>query len=367
MSKSSLNLLAATALVGAFALPAFAQTYNLGRAALPEEISAWDIAVEPDGTGLPEGSGDVFTGEDLWVENCAMCHGDFGEGAGAYPVIAGGEGTLRDRRPVKTVGSYWPYLSTVWDYVHRSMPFGNAQILSADDTYAITAYILYSNGLVDDDFVLSRDNFTEVVMPNADGFYVDDRVENEFPLFTAAACMSDCGGERHITRRATDLQSTPEGAVTVFAPDRPTGVAANAAAPEGGEGAAPAAAPAEPVVQEAAAEPAMPALDPALVAAGEGLWRQCRSCHQIGEGARNGTGPALTGIVGHPAGAVDGFRYSGPMQEAGANGLVWDAEHLDAFLADPRGYMPGTRMSFRGLRSAEDRAAMIAYLQSFSQ
>ena len=191
MSKSVLKLLAASALVGGVAAPLMAQTLNLGRTALPEEIAAWDVAVQPDGTGLPVGSGDVFTGEDLWVENCASCHGDFGEGAGAFPVIAGGEGTLTNRRPVKTVGSYWPYLSTVFDYVHRSMPFGNAQILSADDTYALTAYILYSNGLVEDDFTLSNENFTDVVMPNVDGFYVDDRTTVEVPLFTVEPCMQE--------------------------------------------------------------------------------------------------------------------------------------------------------------------------------
>ncbi|WP_323036784.1 c-type cytochrome [Pararhodobacter sp.] len=361
MSKSVLKALTTTALAGMLATPLMAQVHNLGRPALPAEITAWDIAVEPDGTGLPEGSGDVYDGEDLWVENCASCHGDFGEGAGAFPVIAGGEGTLTNRRPVKTVGSYWPYLSTVWDYVHRSMPFGNAQILTADETYAITAYILYSNGIVDDDFVLSRDNFLDVEMPNADGFYVDDRVEVEVPLFTGDPCMSDCSAPVHITLRATDLQSTPEGAVTVFAPDRASGVAENAGLPEGGEGAMPAAEP----TQEAAAEPETPTLDPALVAAGEGLWRQCRSCHTVEQGARNGTGPNLYGIVGNAAGAVDGFRYSNPMQQAAADGLVWTPEALDSFLADPRGYMRGTRMSFRGLRDEADRAAVIAYLSSF--
>ncbi|MCB1406185.1 MAG: c-type cytochrome [Rhodobacteraceae bacterium] len=365
MSKSVLKALATTALAGLIATPVLAQTYNLGRAALPEEIAAWDVAVEPDGTGLPEGSGDVLTGEDLWVENCASCHGDFGEGAGAFPVIAGGEGTLTNRRPVKTVGSYWPYLSTVWDYVHRSMPFGNAQILSADDTYAITAYILYSNGLVDDDFELSRDNFLDVEMPNADGFYVDDRVDSEVPQFSGEPCMSDCGPAVQITARATDLQSTPEGAVTVFAPDRQPEAATDAAMDmpaDGGDDTATDAAPA----QDAAAEPAGAALDPALVAAGETLWRQCRSCHTVDNGGRNGTGPNLYGVVGRAAGTVEGFRYSNPMQEAAANGLVWTHDELDAFLADPRSFMRGTRMSFRGLRDEADRAAMIAYLQSFA-
>jgi cytochrome c len=163
--------------------------------------------------------------------------------------------------------------------------------------------------------------------------------------------------------RATDLQSTPEGAVTVFAPDRQPG--AEAAAADGDmDGDAPAA---EEVVEEAAAEPAGSALDPALVAAGEGLWRQCRSCHQIGEGARNGTGPELTDVFGRHAGAVDGFRYSNALLGAGESGVVWDAETLDAYLADPRGFIPGNRMSFRGLRDADDRAAIIAYLQSFQQ
>lgn len=361
MSKSVLKLLAASALAGGVSVPLMAQTLNLGRTALPEEIAAWDVAVQPDGTGLPVGSGDVFTGEDLWVENCASCHGDFGEGAGAFPVIAGGEGTLTNRRPVKTVGSYWPYLSTVFDYVHRSMPFGNAQILSADDTYALTAYILYSNGLVEDDFTLTNENFTDVVMPNVDGFYVDDRTNVEVPLFTVEPCMQECSAPVHITARATDLQSTPEGAVTVFAPDRPSGLADNAGAPEGGEGTAPSA-PAVPVV-----EAPEPAVDPALIAAGEGLWRQCRACHQVGDTARNGTGPLLNGVVGRHAGAVEGFRYSSPMQEAGAAGLIWTPEDLDAFLADPRGYMRGTRMTFRGLPDATDRAAIIAFLGTFAE
>ena len=359
MSKSVLKLLAATALTS-LALPAVAQTFNLGRAALPEEIAAWDVAVEPDGTGLPEGEGDVFTGEDLWVENCAACHGDFGEGAGAYPVIAGGEDTLTNRRPVKTVGSYWPYLSTVWDYVHRSMPFGNAQILSADDTYAITAYILYSNGIVDDDFVLTRENFTDVVMPNAEGFYVDDRVETELPIFTQEACMSDCGPAVHVTLRSTDLQSTPEGVITVLPPDRTA--MASGTEDDAEDAAVTEEAPAEDApVQEAAADMAP---DPELVAAGEGIWRQCRSCHQVGDNARNATGPVLNGVVGRHAASVDGFRYSPVMQEAGEGGLIWTPETLDAYLEDPRGYMRGTRMGFRGLRDAEDRAAIIAYLQA---
>lgn len=119
--------------------------FGLGREALPEEIAAWDIDVRPDGAGLPEDSGDVWTGEQIFLEQCAVCHGDFAEGVGRWPVLAGGEGTLTNARPVKTIGSYWPYLSTVFDYFHRAMPFGYAQSLEPDEVYAIIAYLLYSN------------------------------------------------------------------------------------------------------------------------------------------------------------------------------------------------------------------------------
>src|SRR6056297_3482052 len=184
--------------------------YNIGRMALPEEIAAWNLDVRPDGTGLPEGSGDVLTGEEVFIEKCAVCHGDFAEGRGNWPKLAGGDGTLADKDPLKTVGSYWPYLSTAWDYVHRSMPFGAAQTLTADETYAITAYILYSNYLVEDDFVLSKDNFLEVEMPNADGFIVDDREEAEALFWNTEACMSDCKDSVEITMRATVLHVTPQ-------------------------------------------------------------------------------------------------------------------------------------------------------------
>src|SRR6056297_1345017 len=184
--------------------------YNLGRMALPEEIAAWDLDVTPDGTGLPEGSGDVLTGEEVFIEQCAVCHGDFAEGRGNWPKLAGGDGTLADKDPLKTVGSYWPYLSTVWDYVHRSMPFGSAGTLTDDEVYAITAYILYSNDLVDDDFTLSRETFFDVEMPNADGFIVDDRPATEYPVWTGEPCMTDCKDGLEITMRAAVLDVTPE-------------------------------------------------------------------------------------------------------------------------------------------------------------
>ncbi|MDZ7908543.1 MAG: c-type cytochrome [Gemmobacter sp.] len=373
MSRSRNLLLGSAFAVSAFAAPVMAEKLGLGRDALPEEIAAWDVAVLPDGTGLPEGSGDVATGEEVFAEKCASCHGEFAEGLDSWPVLAGGEGSLTDPRPVKTVGSYWPYLSTVFDYVHRSMPFGAAQTVTADETYAITAFLLYSNGLVEDDFVLSKDNFTEITMPNADGFYPDDRPETEYVMFKGEPCMADCvPGTPEITKRAVDLNVTPED------PDgRPAGslpdlrVAVETAPPVVAEVAAEAPAevepvepaPTEPAAAEAPAEPA--AADPALVAAGEKVFKKCAACHKLGEGAKNGTGPVLNGIVGHAAGAVEGFKYSKPLADMAAGGLIWDEAALQAFLENPKGFMKGTKMSFAGLKKPEDRAAVIAYLSTF--
>ena len=169
MSKSR-NFLLTSVATALLASPVMAEKLGLGRAALPEEVAAWNIDVSPNGDGLPVGSGSVEVGEQVFSENCAICHGEFAEGVDNWPKLAGGMDTLDRDDPLKTVGSYWPHLSTAWDYVHRSMPFGDAQTMSVDDTYAIVAYILYSNDLVEDDFVLSNENFLEVEMPNKDGF-----------------------------------------------------------------------------------------------------------------------------------------------------------------------------------------------------
>ena len=347
----SLKLAAAIALLGSAAL---GQTYGLGRTAEADEIAAWDIDVRPDGMGLPEGAGDVYTGEEIFIERCASCHGDFGEGAGRWPVLAGGANSLTRERPVKTIGSYWPYLSTVFDYVHRAMPFGDAQSLSADDTYALVAYLMYLNNMVEDDFELSRDNFHTVEMPNADNFYFDDRVETEYPLFTEA-CMEACKESVEITAHASVLDVTPDGG-GVSEDGTVVPAAETAAAPE----AAP-----EPEAEEVA-EPESAPIDAELAAAGEKVFRKCQSCHQVGEGASTRTGPILNGVFGAVAGSQPDFsNYSSGMETAHNDGLIWDAANLDAFLTRPRDVISGTRMSFAGLRSEEDRAAVIEYLRSF--
>lgn len=211
MSKWRDRLLLLAAALALSAAPAAADKLGLGRPALPEEIAAWDVAVMPDGRGLRPGSGDVSTGEEVFAEKCASCHGEFAEGLDSWPVLAGGTGSLKDPRPVKTIGSYWPHLSTAFDYIHRSMPFGSAQTVTVDETYAIVAFLLYSNGLVEDDFVLSNENFAQIKLPNADGFTVDDREAVEYPLFRQAPCRENCSAPVKITKRAVDLNVTPTG------------------------------------------------------------------------------------------------------------------------------------------------------------
>jgi len=341
------------------ASPVIAGPMGLGRPALPEEVAAWNKDVRPDGLGLPVGSGDVQTGDELFSANCAACHGDFAEGLGRWPKLAGGKGTLNRQDPVKTVGSYWPHLSTVWDYVNRSMPFGNAQSLKPDEVYAIVAYILYSNDLVADDFVLSNENLASFKMPNAGGFFVDDRPTTEYPIFSAPACMKDCKDTVKITMHATVLDVTPNQ----------SGDASSAATTKTEAAPAPVPAPAPaPVQPTPAAEAApTPAVDPALIAAGEKVFKKCKACHQVGDGAKNRVGPQLTGVVGRAAGSAEGYKYSESMAAAGAGGLIWDSASLHSFLEKPKDFVAKTKMSFAGLKDGADRDAVIAYLGSFAK
>ena len=182
----SLNLgVAAVALAVSGAVSA--GPLGIGSTATPEMIAGWDIDIRPDGTGLPAGEGSVAEGEGLYEAKCASCHGLFGEGAGRWPVLAGGEGTLDTAHPEKTVGSYWPYASTLWDYIHRAMPYPAPQSLTDDEVYSISAYVLYLNDIVDDDFVANKETFAQVKMPNEPNFYIDDRpdVKNE-------RCFKNC-------------------------------------------------------------------------------------------------------------------------------------------------------------------------------
>ena len=217
--------------------------YNIGRTPTKREITAWDVDVKPDGTGLPQfdmkngevvlgddgkpkkAQGSVELGNELYDAQCVMCHGDFGTGGKGYPRLAGGtKESLKIQRlnpadehpnpdtPIRTIGSYWPYVSTLYWYVQDSMPFTHPKSLTNSETYALTAYLLSINGItyegveLDDEFVLDKEKLTKIVMPNHDGFYpeVDTKdpkqgVKNMTALLsdpkiygTGTRCMKDC-------------------------------------------------------------------------------------------------------------------------------------------------------------------------------
>jgi cytochrome c len=151
------------------------QQYKLGRPATAEEVRELDISVAPDGSGLPNGHGTVNQGRQIYQNLCANCHGDRGQGLSQYPAVAGGQGTLKSNNPVRTVGSYWPYATSVWDYIHRKMPYARPGTLTPDETYAVTAFILYLSGIVDEKADLTEKTLPKVKMPNRDGFVPDPR------------------------------------------------------------------------------------------------------------------------------------------------------------------------------------------------
>ncbi len=293
--------------------------FGLGSPASAEAIAGWDIDVRPDGLGLPEGAGSAAEGEPVYQAKCAACHGEFGEAVGRYPVLMGGTDTLASEDPVKTIGSYWPYASTVFDYVKRAMPFGHAQSLSDDETYAITAYLLYLNDLIEEGQVLNRSTLLEVKMPNRVGFVKDSRPQEP----KVERCMSNCRSKPTIAGRARQLDVTP---------DDEAGDDKSVAAPAGTG-------------------------DPVK---GKDAFAQCSACHSLQSGEHR-VGPSLHGIVGQASAAVAGFpRYSAALKGVG---ITWDEATLAAFLRAPQEVIPGTTMPFAGIQDAAVVADLVAFLQ----
>lgn len=204
----SLRLFAGAAIAGVLLAGGAAragepQPFGYGRAPTTAEIAGWDIdARGDDGKGLPPGKGSATRGADVFAEQCAACHGTFGEGEGRFPKLVGGNGTLTGERPEPTVGSYWPFAVTLWDYINRAMPMPTPHTLSADDVYALTAYILSLNNIVPDDFVADKDSLPRVKMPNHDSFtWTDPRPDTQ-----TAPCMTKCVDPKTVT-----VVSTAEG------------------------------------------------------------------------------------------------------------------------------------------------------------
>jgi len=162
------------------------QKLGLGHPVTEAQIASWNIDVAPDGKNLPVGQGTVNEGEKIYQTTCLACHGVNLEG-GMGPALIGGKGTLTSKKPVKTVGSYWPYATTLFDYIRRAMPFQQPQSLSNDQVYSVVGYILHKNELVDANATVDADTLKKVKMPNRDAFYVDDR-----PDVKVSACYKDC-------------------------------------------------------------------------------------------------------------------------------------------------------------------------------
>jgi cytochrome c len=201
----SAALIALSAPAGSAAEPGH---FGYGRVATPAEIAGWDIDVRgDDGLGLPDGKGSVQRGSEVFADQCAACHGTFGEGEGRFPKLVGGTGTLREDRPEPTIGSYWPFAPTVFDYINRAMPMPAPHTLPADDVYALTAYILNLNDIVSGDFVADRDSLPKVKMPNHDHFiWTDPRPDtHDKPCMTGCATPADV----KITSTAEGRNLTP--------------------------------------------------------------------------------------------------------------------------------------------------------------
>lgn len=175
--------------------------YGYGTVPTPQQTAGWAIEARPDGQGLPPGSGTVARGGDVYAQQCAACHGTFGEGEGRFPKLVS-DSKLTGDQPTKTVGNYWPYATILWDYINRAMPFPTPHSLSADDAYAITAYVLNLNNIVPESFVADRDTLPKVKMPNRHGFLLRD----PRPDTADKECMTNC-----VPPSSIKITSTAEG------------------------------------------------------------------------------------------------------------------------------------------------------------
>jgi mono/diheme cytochrome c family protein len=178
MSMRRLSLAAgiATLIVMASAWRVAAQlpTYGVGRPPSAEEVKAWDLTIPSDGQGLPPGRGTAALGLAIYAERCASCHGERGEG-GKYDRLVGGHGTLATAQPIRSIGSFWQYATTLWSYIRRAQPVDEPGSLTADQVYAVTAYLLYLNGIIGEQDVMDAKTLPLVKMPNRDGFVPDPR------------------------------------------------------------------------------------------------------------------------------------------------------------------------------------------------
>lgn len=149
-------------------------SYGVGRTPTTPEVNVWDLTIPFDGEALPPGSGTAALGKPIYLDRCAACHGDHGEDR-KYGALVGGHGTLPTDKPLLTIGSFWQYAPTLWSYIRRSQPVDEPGSLSAHEVYAVTAYLLYLNGIIGEQDVLDARTLPQIKMPNRDGFVPDPR------------------------------------------------------------------------------------------------------------------------------------------------------------------------------------------------
>ena len=164
-------LMAVSLVVAGCAGTTVVETPNLGQPLTAAQVAPWDISIPPDGAGLPAGRGTPAQGALVYEAKCQSCHGTKGAG-GPNDRLVGGHGTLATTSPVRTVGSYWPYATTLFDYVRRAMPYAQSQSLTSDEVYALTAYLLHQNGIIAGADEMNAQTLPLVKMPNRDNFIV---------------------------------------------------------------------------------------------------------------------------------------------------------------------------------------------------
>ena len=336
-------LAAALALAGTAVLAQTATTAypGIGRAATPKEVAAWDIDVRPDFKGLPKGSGSVAKGQDIWEGKCASCHGIFGEANEVFTPLVGGttKDDVKTGRVARLLDQSFPgrttmmkvaTVSTLWDYIHRAMPWNAPKSLSVDEVYAVTAFLLNLAEVVPENFTLSDQNIADVQkrMPNRNGMTLDHAMwpgkpgplgigKARQPDVKVAACMKDCVTEPTVGSMLPDFARNAHG--NLAEQNRMVGAqrGADTTRPPAALGAAPkAVTPVAPAAPSAAAATALGALKD----------RGCLVCHGLDTKI---VGPALSEVAKKHAGRPDGLAYFSQKIQSGGVGL-WGAIPMPA-------------------------------------
>ncbi len=342
MSSSRKFALGVVALLCVTATQAQSGPYpGLGRAATPKEIAAWDIDVRPDFKGLPKGSGSVDQGMEVWESKCSSCHGIFGESNEFFSPIVGGTtkedvesgrvARLNDRSyPSRTTLMKVSTLSTLWDYIHRAMPWTAPKSLTPNEVFGVTAYILNMGGVVPNDFTLSDQNIAEVqkLMPNRNGMTTEHAMwpgssfGNRKPDVQASACMKDCATEPTVSSFLPDFARNAHG--NLAEQNRIVGAQHGADTSKPPPASLQASASQQAVVATSAAKP-----KPAASAADTGSTaaialaqkHSCTACHGV---EKKIIGPAFIDIAKKHAGREDVVNYLTTKIRAGGAG-VWGA------------------------------------------